>query len=338
MKTSKLPYVHLLILVMVFGTLLTTSSSHWLIMWAGLELNLIGFLPLMLIRKLYSESEAGVKYFIVQSLGSIFFLFGRMFSYRLTNTWDCPTGVIGQIMIVGGLLIKLGRAPFHRWLPGVMASLRWFSCFIISTWQKLAPLFLLVCVGTELSHRYCIIFSLACVIVGGLGGINQTQVRALMAYSSISHLGWILLGVALDWGIMAFYYIVYVLITGMVFAGLWSTGIVNRSRPQSAGIYLYNPWNIILLLSLAGLPPLLGFVPKLILIVAVVNLEIWLVLIIIVLTRVISIFYYLKLFYLILLSKPPAGPPVKLSFVRLCILTLGVLVSVVGGIILILLL
>lgn len=86
MKTSKLPYVHLLILVMVFGTLLTTSSSHWLIMWAGLELNLIGFLPLMLIRKLYSESEGGVKYFIVQSLGSIFFLLGRMFSYRLTNT------------------------------------------------------------------------------------------------------------------------------------------------------------------------------------------------------------------------------------------------------------
>lgn len=108
----------------------------------------------------------------------------------------------------------------------------------------------------------------------------------------------------LDWGIIAFYYILYVLITGIVFVGLWTTGMVSGNRPQSAGVYLYNPWNIILLLSLAGLPPLLGFVPKLMIIVAVVNLEIWLVLVVIVLRRVISIFFYLKLFYLIFLSKP----------------------------------
>nr|YP_003934265.1 NADH dehydrogenase subunit 2 [Dendropoma gregarium]ADI79376.1 NADH dehydrogenase subunit 2 [Dendropoma gregarium] len=332
MKSSKLPYNHLLILVMLFGTILATSSAHWLIMWAGLELNLIGFMPLMLMRKVYSESEAAVKYFIVQSVGSIFFLFGSMFSYSLTNTWDCPTGVVGQMMIVGGLLIKLGSAPFHSWLPGVMASLSWGACFMLSTWQKLAPLYLLVCVGTELSHRYCIIFSLACVIVGGLGGTNQTQVRGLMAYSSISHLGWMLLGVALDWGIMAFYYILYFMMTGVVFFGLWATGLVNTSRSHSAGINLYNPWNMILMLSLAGLPPLLGFVPKLMLIIVVVSLKMWLVLVVFVMSSVISIYFYLKLFYVILLSTPP-GPRVKMKSTSVYLLTFAVLVSVFGGII-----
>lgn len=101
--------------------------------------------------------------------------------------------ILGFIVLIGGLCVKLGLFPFHYWLPRVMAGLPWVSCLLLATWQKFAPLFLMLCL-LELSRSYLI----ACVVcfigmgsslVGGLGGMNQTQIRALLAYSSIGHLG-----------------------------------------------------------------------------------------------------------------------------------------------------
>ena len=117
----------------------------------GLELNLIGFLPVIVIHGSYSEREAAVKYFIVQRLGSILLLFGRMCAYRISFTWENLFSNQGVLLIMGGLLAKLGCAPFHMWLPGVMANLSWLPCMLVATWQKIAPLYLL---RLLVSYRY----------------------------------------------------------------------------------------------------------------------------------------------------------------------------------------
>ncbi len=194
---SGLPFGYVFLLVIRIGTFLSISSIHWLRIWAGLEINLIGFLPMLVYQKRISERESGVKYFIVQALGSRFLVLGSLMAFNSSFTWDYyfefSFRTLGFMVLAAGLCVKLGLFPFHYWLPSVMAGLPWLSCLLLATWQKIAPLFLLLCL-LELNKVYRITF-IFCIIragrslVGGFGGINQTQVRALLAYSSIGHLG-----------------------------------------------------------------------------------------------------------------------------------------------------
>ena len=303
MKLSKLPFVHLLLGIIVFGTVLSISSSHWMILWIGLELNLIGFLPVMVVHGNYSGREAAVKYFIVQRLGSILLLLGRICSYSVSFTWDSLAGREGALFVIGGLLAKLGCAPFHMWLPGVMANLSWIPCLMIATWQKVAPLMLLTVL--RITYKPLIILvSVFSVLWGGLGGINQTQLRALLGYSSIAHLGWMLIASTVNLSLLITYLFFYTFITGIVFVALWVVGRKDRNSLQGFGGSKRNIGIIVLLLSLAGLPPLMGFIPKLLVISsAAPTPALWLPLLVIVLGSVLSIYYYLYLFYALFIGE-----------------------------------
>nr|YP_010400359.1 NADH dehydrogenase subunit 2 [Indothais javanica]UQS76058.1 NADH dehydrogenase subunit 2 [Indothais javanica] len=340
---SVLPFSYMFMVVMAMGTLLSVSSFHWLSIWAGLEINLIGFLPLLVYQKSTSESESAVKYFIVQALGSSMLIFGSLIAFNMSFTWDLYSNSlmysVGLLVIMGGLSMKLGLFPFHYWLPSVMAGLPWITCLLLATWQKFAPLFLFLCL-LELSESYMFIFSLCIIsagssIVGGIGGMNQTQVRALLAYSSIGHLGWMTFALLHSEWSMKFYLFVYVLVSLFMFISLWASDLSTMKDINSLKNFSFMQMSIMLfLLSLGGLPPLLGFVSKWLVILVSSSNSLFFVLFFLILGSLMSLFYYLSLFFSVFLSNLKEGGVTSLMLGTKYSnpLALAVSVNLVGGI------
>nr|YP_009868671.1 NADH dehydrogenase subunit 2 [Nassarius glans]QKI31794.1 NADH dehydrogenase subunit 2 [Nassarius glans] len=310
---SSLPFGYMFMSVMGIGTLLSVSSVHWLGIWAGLEINLIGFLPMLVYQKSVSESQSAVKYFIIQALGSSFLMFGSLLVFNMSFTWDMYTkisnpSILGFVILISGLCIKLGLFPFHYWLPGVMAGLPWVSCLILATWQKLAPLFLVLCL-LEISQSYSVVFMLCMVsagsaLIGGVGGMNQTQIRALLAYSSISHLGWMMFALVHSEWTMKMYLGIYMLISISLFMSLWynDSGMMkNINNLKNSGFAALTI--MLLLLSLGGLPPLLGFISKWLVITSSVSGPWMSAVFVLILGSLMSLFYYLSLFFSVFLSN-----------------------------------
>nr|QKI32114.1 NADH dehydrogenase subunit 2 [Nassarius granifer] len=310
---SSLPFGYMFMSVMGIGTLLSVSSVHWLGIWAGLEINLIGFLPMLVYQKSVSESQSAVKYFIIQALGSSFLMFGSLLLFNMSFTWDMYTkisnpSILGFIILISGLCIKLGLFPFHYWLPGVMAGLPWVSCLILATWQKLAPLFLVLCL-LEISQSYSVVFMLCMIsmgstLIGGVGGMNQTQIRALLAYSSISHLGWMMFALMHSEWTMKMYLGIYVLISISLFMSLWynDSGMMkNINNLKNSGFAALTI--MLLLLSLGGLPPLLGFISKWLVVMSSVSGPWMSAVFVLILGSLMSLFYYLSLFFSVFLSN-----------------------------------
>ena len=181
------PFFSFFIFNLLTSTLFTVSSYSWVGMWTGLEFNLISFIPLLIIRPSPSSTESAVKYFIVQAFSSALLLFSLLVLSFL------PFLTQLTFLIIARLRLKIGLAPFHHWVPNIAASISWLNLFLLFRWQKLAPLailsqFILSPINVKLT---AIIRGLS-AIVGGLGGLNQTQLRTILAFSSIGHIGWII--------------------------------------------------------------------------------------------------------------------------------------------------
>nr|UYX79154.1 NADH dehydrogenase subunit 2 [Distorsio anus] len=310
---SMLPFNYMFLFVMGLGTLFSVSSVHWLGIWAGLEMNLIGFLPMLVYQKSNSESESAVKYFVVQAMGSSFLMFGSLLVYSLSFSWEVfnnlqSLSMVGFIIMMSGLCIKLGVFPFHFWLPSVMAGLPWMTCLLLATWQKLAPLFLVMSL-LEFNNSYWFII-LICILssgsalVGGLGGMNQTQIRALLGYSSIGHLGWMMFAMISSEWIMKIYLGVYVAISLCMFVMLWlsdNSTMKNLDSLKNSGFTQLSV--ILMLLSLGGLPPLLGFISKWLVVLLGVEKPYSMFIFILILGSLMSLFYYLSLFFSLTLGS-----------------------------------
>nr|WIM50816.1 NADH dehydrogenase subunit 2 [Conus ventricosus] len=303
---SSLPFGLMFLFVMGFGTMLSLSSVHWLGIWAGLEMNLIGFLPMLIYQKKISESESAVKYFIVQALGSSLLIFGSLLGFSTSFSWDVMSdgmgGILGLCVLVSGLSVKLGVFPFHYWVPSVMAGLSWVSCMLLATWQKLAPLFLLLSLCQlsevkELLVLFCVM-SGGSALVGGMGGLNQTQVRALLAYSSIGHLGWMIFAMLHSEWCMKLYLFIYLGIITSLFVSLWLKDFSAMKDVSSLKHFkVYHLVIMLLLLSLSGLPPLLGFVSKWLVVLVSNSSPFSFIIFLLILGSLMSLFYYLSLFF-----------------------------------------
>lgn len=342
---SNLPFSLGFFSVIFFGTVFSISSTHWLGIWAGLEINLIGFLPLLVYQKRMSERESAVKYFVVQAIGSSLLMFGRLSSYNILFTWEIidfsSSHLLGLVIIFCGLILKMGVFPFHFWLPSVIAGLPWLSCLLLATWQKVAPLFLI----TSFVERVVIfsIFFVFCLLrggsrlIGGVGGINQTQLRALVAYSSIGHLGWILYAVLhRSWAIKS-YFSIYVVISICIFVRLWYRNLNTMKRMNARLANLLSINRVLLMfLSLGGLPPLLGFISKWIVIGVGTQGVSWVFIGILILGSLLRLFYYLSLFFSLFLSsfkKKLSEYRFKYNFNLL--VGLGLVLNLFGGLMLV---
>nr|QNE85688.1 NADH dehydrogenase subunit 2 [Phaonia tuguriorum] len=279
--------------ILISGTLISISANSWLGAWMGLEINLLSFIPLMSDNKLMS-TEASLKYFLTQALASSMLLFSAIL--LLLNIMNPYSINIIYMMIFSSLLMKMGAAPFHFWFPNVMEGLSWPNAFILMVWQKIAPLMLISYIIFKPLMIFSIIFS---SLIGAMGGLNQTSLRKLMAYSSINHLGWMLAAMYSSNSLWMTYFLFYSFLTFMMIFmfNTFKTSYIN----QLFSLFFINKnFKFIIffnLLSLGGLPPFLGFFPKLMVIQLLSVNNQFILLTFMVLMTLITLYFYLRLCY-----------------------------------------
>nr|WFP43292.1 NADH dehydrogenase subunit 2 [Chloracris brunneri] len=303
MNPSKL----LFSLTLISSTLISVSSTSWLGAWVGLEINLLSFIPLTAQSKNPLSTEASLKYFLIQALASSVLLFSFILT-QLTTKINMLNYLYNQellfTLLSSSLLLKMGSAPFHSWFPGTMEGMTWMNCLILMTWQKIAPL-MLISYLIEF-NIFMIMVIISSVSAGSFGGLNQTSLRKLMAYSSINHIGWMLSSMLVGENLWLIYFLIYslisisvVLIFYMFQISYISQNYLLLNSHPSIKLCFYS-----LLLSLGGLPPFLGFLPKWLVIQNLVSLnQIFLTILMIIMT-LITLFYYLRLTFSAFLLNP----------------------------------
>nr|UJG45410.1 NADH dehydrogenase subunit 2 [Rhithrogena germanica] len=284
---------------LVTGSLIAISSSSWLGAWIGLEINLLSFIPLMSDKFNQFSTEAALKYFLTQALASSILLFGVLYlgiSTQLTFSGNLMTASLDNL-IASTLLLKMGAAPFHFWFPGVMEGLSWINGLILMTWQKVAPLMLIsyVLVGSLFSYAIILLSAIA----GSLGGFNQTSLRKIMAYSSINHLGWMLAATLLgvNYWLTYFGFYVFLSLSVLLIFNSYQLSHVNQIFSLPLSNHILKLALFCNLLSLGGLPPFLGFLPKWIIIQGMVQAGLTPLITVMVLLTLITLFFYIRVGY-----------------------------------------
>nr|APO15309.1 NADH dehydrogenase subunit 2 [Rhinogobius cliffordpopei] len=303
------PYIlALLFFGLALGTGVAATSSHWLLAWMGLEINTLAIIPLMAQQHHPRAIEATTKYFLTQATAAATLLFASITNAWLTGQWDIQqmTHPVPTTMIIIALALKLGLAPLHTWLPEVLQGLTLTTGLILSTWQKLAPFILLLQIPAA-NQELLILLGLTSTLVGGWGGLNQTQLRKILAYTSIAHLGWMIIIIQFAPSLTLLALMTYLLMTSSAFLALTFTGATNitslaMSWTTSPIIVASAP---LLLLSLGGLPPMTGFLPKWLILQELTTQQLPLTATIAALTALLSLYFYLRLSYAMTLTITP---------------------------------
>nr|YP_010173872.1 NADH dehydrogenase subunit 2 [Trematomus eulepidotus]QSJ54538.1 NADH dehydrogenase subunit 2 [Trematomus eulepidotus] len=303
------PYVlALLLFTLGLGTTLAFVSSHWLLAWVGLEINTLAILPLLVRTHPPRSGAAAMKFCLIQAGGAAVLLFAGVTNAWLTGQWGIQQATsplfIGIMTIA--LALKLGLAPLHSWMPEVFQGLDLNTGLILATWQKLAPLALLFQIQPA-NSPLLILLGLASTLIGGWGGLNQTQLRKILAYSSIAQLGWVILVVQFSPSLSPLAVLVYIIAAAATFIILKlvkSTNInmLAISWAKSPALVAMAP---LVFLSLAGLPPLTGFMPKWLIIEELSKQGLAPAATLAVLAALLSLYYYLRLTYAMTLTMFP---------------------------------
>jgi NADH-quinone oxidoreductase subunit N len=325
-----------LVLFATLGMLLMVSASSFLALYMGLELQSLALYVLAAFdRDSARSSEAGLKYFVLGALSSGLMLYGISLIYGFTGTTDFATvaavikqagvhiGLIfGIVFLIAGLAFKIGAVPFHMWTPDVYEG----SPTPITAFFAMAPkvaamaLFLRAIIvpfpdAVQQWRQVVLFISILSMILGAVAAIGQTNIKRLMAYSSIGHMGYTLLGLAAGTtqGIegVLIYLTIYLVTNAGVFACILAmkrNGRMVETIDELAGLARTQPRLAfafaILMLSLAGIPPLAGFFAKFYVFLAAVQARLYAPAIIGVLASVIGAYYYLRVVKIIYFDEP----------------------------------
>ncbi len=331
-----------LILFATLGMMVMISASHFLTLYLGLELLSLSLYAMVALRRdSVAATEAAMKYFVLGALASGFLLYGMSMVYGATGVLnitqvaeviqkviqggiidDYAILVVGLVFIVAGISFKLSAAPFHMWAPDVYQGAPTAVVLFIGSAPKLAAFgfvmrLLVEGMGSMAAdwQGMLIILAVMSMIIGNLAAIAQTNIKRMLAYSTISHMGFMLLGIvsADDNGYSSsmFYIVVYVLMTlgifGMIML-LSREGFEAEKIDDFKGLNRRNPWyafiTLLLMFSLAGIPPMVGFYAKLSVLQAVLNAGyVWLA-VVAVLFSLVGAFYYLRIIKLMYFDEP----------------------------------
>nr|YP_010614727.1 NADH dehydrogenase subunit 2 [Enchytraeus irregularis]WAS35302.1 NADH dehydrogenase subunit 2 [Enchytraeus irregularis] len=254
------PFFMINVLTLMTSTIMAISSTNWLMVWLAMELNLISFIPIMNNSYSFQETEASVKYLLIQALGSSLLIMSSL------SLWLSHQIFINMnLILLFSLLIKIGMAPCHLWYPSVMTSISWIPALMLSTWQKIAPLSIMSFFLMSTSTNIMMILASMNALTGGLMGLNQSHLRTLLAYSSITHMGWMMALISNNMSMSTIiYFMFYSMLITPIFMMLNKMNTKTLSQMNSSSMNVKSQYIIIplLFLSLGGLPPLTGFFPK----------------------------------------------------------------------------
>nr|AAK56894.1 NADH dehydrogenase subunit II [Rana muscosa]AAK56897.1 NADH dehydrogenase subunit II [Rana muscosa] len=299
------------LLSLAIGTTITLSSFHWLLAWIGLEINTLAIIPLMTKMPHPRAIEAATKYFLTQAAASALILFSSLINAWQTGEWniDSLTDLPMNALSIA-LMMKLGLAPLHFWMPEVLQGISLPTGLILSTWQKIAPMTLLLQTSHLLNLNLTIILGFTSILIGGWGGIGQTQLRKIMAFSSIGHLGWIIIILKFNPQLSLFNFVLYFIMTAAMFMSLISLSATKMSQISTSWSKTptLSSTTMLVMLSLAGLPPLTGFAPKLLITLELIKQNATLLAAAVMLISLLALFFYLRLTYIITMTLSPNTP------------------------------
>nr|ACB38627.1 NADH dehydrogenase subunit 2 [Leiognathus equula] len=303
------PFILIILLSGIgLGTTMTLSSSHWLMAWIGLEINTLAIIPIMSRHHHPRATEAATKYFLTQATAATIMLFSATMNAWLTGLWHIQelTHPITTSMMITALAVKLGLAPVHSWMPDVIQGLDLLTGLILSTWQKIAPFTLLLQIQTN-APAIIIAFGITSTLIGGWGGLNQTQLRKIYAYPSIAHLGWMALIMQFSTTLALLTLLTYFIMTTAIFMTfkINKTTTINMLALSSTKFPILTSTTPLLLLSLGGLPPLTGFMPKWMILQELAKQSLTPLATLAAISALLSLFFYLRLSYSMTLTMFP---------------------------------
>nr|QNH73627.1 NADH dehydrogenase subunit 2 [Erythrura prasina] len=294
---------------LLLGTTITISSNHWIMAWTGLEINTLAILPLISKSHHPRAIEAATKYFLVQAAASALVLFSSMTNAWHTGQWDITqlTHPVSCLILTSAIAMKLGLVPFHFWFPEVLQGSPLTTGLILSTAMKLPPMTLLFMTSPSLNPTLLTTMAILSAGLGGWMGLNQTQIRKILAFSSISHLGWMAIIISYNPKLTLLNFYLYTLMTAAVFLTLNSIKVLKLSTLMTAWTKApsLSAALLLTLLSLAGLPPLTGFLPKWFIIQELTKQDMAPTATIISLLSLLGLFFYLRLAYCATITLPP---------------------------------
>nr|YP_010960601.1 NADH dehydrogenase subunit 2 [Bathytyphlops marionae]WNH38043.1 NADH dehydrogenase subunit 2 [Bathytyphlops marionae] len=295
-------------LTLGLGTIITFASSHWLIAWIGLELTSLAMLPLIAQYNHPRAAEACVKYYLTQAAGAAMILFAAICNALYMGEWSIHhySHPFATTLLVFALALKLGIAPVHLWVPDVLQGVDLITGLIMSTWQKLAP-FVLIIQLTTAEPALLTALGIASILVGGWGGLNQTQLRKILAYSSTAHLGWMILVLQFAPLLTWFALLLYIITTSSLFMAfhIYRPLTLTALRTAWAKSPILATLVPILFLSLAGLPPLTGFMPKWLILQELTSQGFPITATFAALSALLSLFFYCRVGYSLFMIIPP---------------------------------
>nr|YP_009473684.1 NADH dehydrogenase subunit 2 [Microphysogobio kiatingensis]AVK39407.1 NADH dehydrogenase subunit 2 [Microphysogobio kiatingensis] len=304
------PYVLMILLSSLgLGTTLTFASSHWLLAWMGLEINTLAIVPLMAQHHHPRAVEATTKYFLTQATAAAMILFASTTNAWITGEWDMNnmSNPIASTMVITALALKIGLAPMHFWMPEVLQGLDLLTGLILSTWQKLAPLALIIQVSQAIDPLLLTSLGIMSTLAGGWGGLNQTQLRKILAYSSIAHMGWMIIVLQYAPQLTLLALGTYIFMTSAAFLTLKTSSAtkINTLAMTWSNNPTLTATTALVLLSLGGLPPLTGFMPKWLILQELTKQNLPATATIMALAALLSLYFYLRLCYAMTLTISP---------------------------------
>nr|AOR40635.1 NADH dehydrogenase subunit 2 [Chlorocebus pygerythrus] len=303
---------------MITGTLTTLLSSHWFLAWAGLEMNMLAFIPILIKKTNPRSTEAATKYFLMQSTASMILMMAITLNNLLSGHWmmTSTTNQLPSLMMTAALAMKLGMAPFHFWIPEVTQGTPLTPGLLLLTWQKLAPISIMYQIHPSINTSALMTLSTLSIMMGSWGGLNQTQLRKIMGYSSITHMGWMMMTLTYNPTITTLYLTTYIALTTTMFLFLnlnSNTTTLTLSLTWNKSPQLM-PLTMFTLMSLGGLPPLTGFLPKWMTIQELAMNNNFIIPSIMVTMTLLNLYFYMRLIYTVSVSLFPTPNNTKMSW------------------------
>nr|YP_009236625.1 NADH dehydrogenase subunit 2 [Hormaphis betulae]AMJ17090.1 NADH dehydrogenase subunit 2 [Hormaphis betulae] len=288
LNLTKIMFMNLL----MFSTLMTISSSNWLSMWMGLELNLFAIIPIFNMKMSIYSVESTMKYFLIQAFASILllmFLTYKSMFFLINN----------NMLIILPLLMKLSLMPFHLWLPSMVEGLNWSSCLIMLTWQKISPMIMISYLNTNKNMIFLIIL----IFSNTIFGMNQNSFRKILAISSINNSSWMLFAILMNENLWINYFIIYSMLNLMIINILnkYNINYINQLKFFNMN-FLFKINLLMLILSIMGLPPMLGFIMKWMLIKNLMYNNMYLIMLMLITLTIMNLYMYMKMMYFILFN------------------------------------
>nr|QEJ81425.1 NADH dehydrogenase subunit 2 [Drilaster sp. FM16] len=306
----------MMFLSMVFlSTLIAISSYSWLTMWMGLEMNLLAIIPLMQEKGNILSSESAIKYFITQAIASsVIMMTIILMMWKTSLSMTAQSNLSLTMIMNSSLTMKMGMAPFHFWFPEVLEGLNWYNCMLLMTWQKIAPMILFM-----YNMKFPLMITaivIASMVVSGIMGLNQISMRKIMAYSSINHMGWMMVTMMLMQTIWMTYFLIYAMMTINISVMMNKNKIffLNQLYSMLNNSPMMKMFFMLNFLSLSGIPPFIGFMPKWMTIQIMIENNMLVLAFIMIMFTLIMIFIYMRIAISSLLFKINENNWMNLSF------------------------